>query len=271
MKQITSRDNPDYRSLLRVLAGKRAPGERGSVQEMALEGVHLCQAWLAHSGQPQLAFFDEDRLQAAELTALYAAVEPARRRTCSAVLLQAAGQVVQGQGVIFLCRTPRPEMPSRVDRNCLWLDRIQDPGNMGTLIRTAAAAGIGRIYCSQGCVSAWSPKVLRSAQGAHFVLDIYENQDLSVLVRSLDIPLLATALNDSTSLYDTRLPTHAAWLVGNEGQGVAPELLARADLRLHIPQAPVVESLNVAIAAGICLFEQRRQTMSTSPARSLPR
>ena len=267
MKQITSRDNPDYRDLLRVLAGKRRPGERGAIQEMALEGVHLCEAWLQSRGQPEMAFFDEGRIKNPELAALYAAVEPARLRTCPASLLQSAGQTVHGQGVIFLCAAPALPAPERLTRNCLWLDRIQDPGNMGTLIRTAAAAGIKQVFASRGCVSAWSPKVLRSGQGAHFVLDIYENQDLRELAQRRDIPLLATTLERSTSLYEAALPADAAWLVGNEGQGVDTSLLERADLRVHIPQEPAVESLNVAIAAAICLFEQRRQHMWNSPVR----
>ena len=241
------------------MAGKRRPGERGAVQEIALEGTHLCQAWLDTQGQPELAFFDEERIQNAQLAALHSVVEPVRLRSCASALMRAAGQTVQSQGVIFLCSTPKLQAPERVTRNSLWLDRIQDPGNMGTLIRTAAAAGIKQVFVSQGSVSAWSPKVLRSGQGAHFVLDVFENQDLSELSERRDIPLLATTLERSTSLYDATLPVNAAWLVGNEGQGVGRELLERADMRIHIPQEPAVESLNVAIAAAICLFEQRRQ------------
>ncbi len=138
---------------------------------------------------------------------------------------------------------------------------------MGTLLRTAAAAGMRRVYASTGCVGAWTPKVLRSAQGAHFVINIHESQDLTVLADRLDVPLLATSLEDSQSLFEASLPQHAAWVFGNEGQGVMPQLLARADLRLRIPQEESVESLNVAVAAGICLFEQRRQSMIGRAAR----
>lgn len=130
---------------------------------------------------------------------------------------------------------------------------------MGTLLRTAAAAGLREVYVSSGCVAAWSPKVLRSAQGAHFSLDIHENVDLLALRKRLNIPLLVTALDDAQPLYEADLPRHAAWVFGNEGRGVAPELIAAADLRISIPQSPAVESLNVAVAAGICLFEHRRR------------
>lgn len=260
MKRIASRDNPDFRLLQRTLAGKRPPGERtGAGQRIVLEGVHLCESWLAAVGQPELAFFDEERLEHREIAAILAGVEAARVRLCPPALIRAASQVVQGQGLFFLGQAPRPVRPERLRENCLWLDRVQDPGNMGTLLRTAAAAGIRHIYASMGCVAAWAPKVLRSAQGAHFKLDIHEGQDLPALREQLEIPLVATALDDAQPLYEAGLPRHAAWVFGNEGGGVAPSLIAAADLRIHIPQNPAVESLNVAVAAGICLFEQRRR------------
>ena len=295
MKTISSRENPDYKMLLRTAAGRREPGERsGDTLRIALEGVHLCQSWLEQVGQPELAFFDAGRAgtgdidgaphagfsgaapvaapQAAptELDTLLRAVEPTRLRLCTPALLRAASQVAHGQGVIFVGRAPRPTPPPRIATTCLWLDRVQDPGNFGTLLRTAAAAGIGHVYASKGCVAAWSPKVLRSAQGAHFALRIFEDQDLAALRARLDIPLVVTALEDAVTLHDTRLPAAAAWVFGNEGQGVAPALMAQADLRVRIAQSPAVESLNVAVAAGICLFEQRRQisTAGDAPGRS---
>lgn len=260
MKHIASRENPDYRLLSRILAGKRPPGERaGETQRIALEGVHLCDSWLLSHGQPELAFFDETRLSHPEVAAVLARVDAARVRLCTSSLMRSVSQVVQGQGLIFLANTPYPVLPARITKNCLWLDRVQDPGNLGTLLRTAAAAGMEQVYASTGCVAAWSPKVLRSAQGAHFSLDIHEGQDLSALRQRLDVPLLVTALDNARSLYEADLPQAAAWVFGNEGQGAAPELIAAADLRIFIPQSPAVESLNVAIAAGICLFEQRRR------------
>ncbi len=266
MKQIASRDNPDYRLLQRVLEGRRQPGERTDApMRVGLEGVHLCQSWLAAVGQPELAFFDEERVAAPELAALMAAVEPRRIRLCTPAILHAVSQVVHGQGVIFVGQAPQPVVPVQLADNCLWLDRVQDPGNMGTLLRTAAAAGIRHVHASKGCVAAWSPKVLRSAQGAHFVLEIHEGQNLHALSERLEIPMLVTALEDAEPLYLAELPAAAAWVFGNEGRGVSAELMARADLRLRIPQDPAVESLNVAVAAGICLFEQRRQMLSIKP------
>ncbi len=264
MKTIASRENPDYRRLQRAMDGRRQPGERANdARWAALEGVHLCQSWLTAVGQPQLAFFDSERLEGPEIAALLAAVDESRVRLCTPSLMRSVSQVVHGQGVIFLGQAPRATMPRRIVENCLWLDRLQDPGNMGTLLRTAAAAGMRDVHLSKGCVAAWSPKVLRSAQGAHFVLNIHEGCDLQALRERLDIPMLVTALDGTVSLYEAGLPRAAAWVFGNEGRGVAPELIALADMRVRIPQDPAVESLNVGVAAGICLFEQRRRNLRT--------
>jgi len=256
MKRISSRDNAVYRRFTRAIAG-RIPGCA------VLEGIHVCQAWLDHAGAPQQALFDAERLrQGGELARLAAALGSDIGVECEPALMRQLSQVPSGQGVCFMIASPEPRMPDSIDRNCLWLDRIQDPGNLGTLLRTAAAAGIGQVYLSTGTALAWSQKVLRSAQGAHFALSIYERVDLSEACGKLAIPLVATTLEGGDSLYAAELPRHCAWLLGNEGQGVAPALLARADRRVFVPQAEGVESLNVAAAAAICLFEQRRQRLA---------
>lgn len=255
MKHISSRENPLFKRLQRLSAGKQ-----DGTGKLLLEGVHLCQSWLEHIGEPDLALFELNRVSShTELHNLMTALPTEKVISCDSSLIQRLSQVGQGQGVFFLVKTPLPIRPAEITENALWLDRIQDPGNVGTLLRTAAAAGIGHAYLSKGCASAWSAKVLRSAQGAHFVISIYENLDLQDLLALLKIPMLVTALNDAVSLYDTVLPKECVWVFGNEGQGVAEDLQQQANLRLFVPQQPKVESLNVAVAAGICLFEQRRQ------------
>ncbi|NGM88410.1 RNA methyltransferase [Parapusillimonas sp. SGNA-6] len=259
MKQITSRDNPLYKRVLRLATGKRDIGG-DDTRRVVLEGVHLCQAWLQHRGLPELALFDETLLHThAELQDLAAALRADQCIGLDPRLAKSLSQVEHGQGVYFVVEPASAPVPARIACNSLWLDRIQDPGNIGTLLRTAAAAGIEHAFLSTGCAAAWSPKVLRSAQGAHFVLSISEHLDLRSEARKLAIPAVATALHDAQSLYQTALPAKCAWFFGNEGQGVAPELMALARLRVFIPQVRDVESLNVAVAAGVCLFEQRRQ------------
>ncbi len=262
MKHISSRDNPVYKRALRLASGKRELGEDSAHggHHVVLEGIHLCQAWLEHIGPPEQALFDAARLDDnAELKSLAQNIDARLCLSCEPRLIKALSQVEHGQGVCFVVAVPVPALPERIGNTSLWLDRIQDPGNVGTLLRTAAAAGITQAYLSAGCASAWSAKVLRSAQGAHFVMTIHEHADLLALQKRLAIPLVATALEGARSLYQTKLPQACAWLLGNEGQGVDPALLAVAEMRVFVPQAPGVESLNVAVAAGICLFEQRRQ------------
>lgn len=253
MKHISSRDNPQYKQLVRLIGGKRDG-------KVVLEGVHLCQEWLRHKGLPDFALFDAQRLERdAELAALAAMLPSEIAVTCDSLLARRLSQVQESQGVYFTAAVPDEPLPDTIDSDCLWLDRIQDPGNLGTLLRTAAAADIGQVYLSAGCAGAWAPKVLRSAQGAHFAMRVYEQVDLAALHGRLHVPLVATSLLDAASLYDEPLPARCAWLMGNEGQGVAVQLLRLANRRVFIPQAAGVESLNVAVAAAICLFEQRRQ------------
>ncbi len=254
MKHIQSKDNPQFKQFVRVASGK----VRGQV---LLEGVHLCQEWLRHQGMPDEAIFDFGKLsQSPELLALANTLDVSRCASIESSLWARLSQVAgQGQGVCFLVHTPAPQLPRAITENTLWLDRVQDPGNLGTLLRTAAAVGIRQVFISAGSAAAWSSKVLRSGQGAHFALEIYEHVDLLALSRHLKVPLLATALEDGQLLYDVKLPSKCAWLVGNEGQGVAPALLEKADLRVFIPQAQAVESLNVAVATAVCLYEQLRQ------------
>ncbi|HYG42075.1 MAG TPA: RNA methyltransferase [Bordetella sp.] len=257
MKQIASRDNPGFKQLQRLA---QHAGRRG--EQAILEGVHLCQAWLAQGGAPALAVFDADRVRRPELAVLLAAVPPRQVLLLESRLLRQLETVETGQGVLFLVDPPVPELPGRLDEPMVWLDRVQDPGNVGTILRVCAAAGIQRVLLSSGCAAAWSPKVLRGGQGAHFALTLHEHADLQACVARLEVPLVATTLEGAQDLYATRLPPACAWVFGHEGQGVAPALQQAAALHVRIDHAAAVESLNVAVAAALCLFEQRRQHAS---------
>lgn len=260
MKHIASRDNPQFKQLQRLA---QHAGRRGD--NAILEGVHLCQAWLASSAPPMLAVFDADRLDRPELASLLATVQavlPERQILALAPqLLKHLETVETGQGVLFIVEPPTPALPARLNERMVWLDRVQDPGNVGTILRICAAAGVARVLLSPGCAAAWSPKVLRGGQGAHFALTVHEQVDLLAAAERLDVPLVVTTLENAQDLYATALPSACAWVFGHEGQGVAPTLQARATLRVRIDHAPTVESLNVGVAAALCLFEQRRQAM----------
>src|SRR5207253_601016 len=141
----------------------------------------------------------------------------------------------------------------------LLLEDIQDPGNVGTLLRSAAAAGAGHVLLSAHCAFAWSPKVLRAAMGAHFGLNIVEGADLSDFVARYRGTSVALATRGETSLYDLDLRRPTAFLVGNEGAGLSQPLQAAAKVRARIPMPGRIESLNAAIAGSLCLFESVRQ------------
>jgi len=259
---IHSRDNALYRHASRLLQGGGAASraQRRGQAAVVLEGIHLCQMWLHHVGQPEHALFDAQALrQRAEIAALYERVVPERRVLLAPALAASLSQVAHGPNVYFLGRAPRPALPERITQPAICLDRVQDPGNVGTLLRTAAAAGITDAYLARGSASAWSNKALRAGQGAQFAMRIYEDAMLLPLCQTTNLPRIATALEDAVSLYAATLPKQCLWIFGNEGRGVHPALLDLADLRVRIPHSAAVESLNVAVAAAICLFEQQRQ------------
>jgi TrmH family RNA methyltransferase len=145
-------------------------------------------------------------------------------------------------------------------KDAILLDGVQDPGNVGTLLRTAAAAGIGQALLGPGCAAAWSPKVLRAGQGAHFAMNVVEDADLAGFMAGYRGTTVVTTLGpDARSLYAVDLDGPLAWIFGSEGQGVRQELLAAARLQVRIPMPGAVESLNVAAAAAVCLFETVRR------------
>lgn len=259
MKCIESRSNPLYKQLFKW---QSSAGRRD--EPVLLEGVHLCEAFLALGRQPQYALFDQARIGEPQLARLIENLSEDVCCTLSASLLANLSSVDTGQGVVFVVKPATATLPDNLDGNMLWLDRVQDPGNVGTLLRTAAAAGITRVLASTGTASLWSPKVLRSGQGVHFGLRLHEHVDLLAATRSLKVPLIATTLGDATDLFDTKLPAQAAWVFGHEGQGVSQSLIDQASLRIRVEHATAVESLNITAAAAVCLFEQRRQQRKVS-------
>lgn len=259
MKHIASRDNAEFKALRRLVDQAGARRKAGAA---VLEGVHLCQSWLAVNGAPEQAIVDARRVDRPEIAALLTALPDACIRVLDAGLIDSLETVPAGQGILFVVPTPTPVLPAGIAENCVLLDRIQDPGNVGSILRSCAAAGIRRVFLSEDTAHAWSPKVLRSGQGAHFSLTIHENVDLLALGDRLEVPMIATALDNADSLHSVLMPAAVAWVFGNEGQGVHPALQSRAMRRVYIPQEAAAESLNVAAAAAVCLFEQRRQHLS---------
>ncbi|HTN67370.1 MAG TPA: RNA methyltransferase [Burkholderiaceae bacterium] len=258
MKQITSRDNPLYKELKQLASSSQARRKSG---RSLLDGIHLAQAYLQHVGLPLLCVASESAQADPEVAALLARCASADKCIVLAdTLYRSLSQVENGTGPLLLIDVPPAQAPAALTQSAVLLDQLQDPGNLGSILRSAAGAGIRQVYCSPGTVFAWSPKVLRAGMGAHFLLEIFENQDLTALAQAARIPLLATSSHARQTLYETDLTRPVAWLFGHEGQGVRPELLALASQQLAIPQSAAIESLNVAAAAAVCFFEQVRQS-----------
>lgn len=281
MKEITSRANPLWRDWMHQRSAAGRPGNL-----IWLDGPHLCQAWLAKHLQPLWAIFDESKVALPQISTLIQQTDPTRQISLTHALFEQLSSVKASQGVLFLVEhaavTPQSNVPAtqldehsknqalsgsafNFDRAVL-LDSIQDPGNLGTILRLSAAVGVTHVILGPGCAAVWSPKVLRSAQGAHFALTLKEVDDavqwLKLYRQATEQPatVLATAVVGAQSLWSTQLPNRSIWLFGHEGQGVNPELLAMADIKIKIEHdQSVVDSLNVASAAAICLFEQSRQ------------
>ncbi|WP_296948942.1 RNA methyltransferase [uncultured Massilia sp.] len=262
MKTITSRDNAFYKELKHLAGSAQALRRAGKA---LLDGVHLCQSWLDLKGQPQHCIVSEGALANPEVAAIVGRVQ-AETIVLPDALFGALSQVEHGVHVLFLVDTPRPARAPALVESAVLLDGVQDPGNAGSILRSAGAAGIRQVYCSPGTASIWSPKVLRAAMGAHFVLDVFEQADLAALVRAARVPVLATSGYAAERIHDVDLARPVAWVLGHEGQGVSRELLDLATHRVAIPHAGAVESLNVAACAAVCFFEQLRQQQASRPA-----
>jgi TrmH family RNA methyltransferase len=260
LRQISSRDNPQYKLLRQLASSSQA---RRKQAKTMLDGVHLCQAWLQHRGQPELCVVGESACSHPEVSSILkqcAALE-AECVVLPDALFAALSQVEQGVALLFVVSTPTNKPLVSLQLSCVLIDAVQDPGNLGSILRSSAAAGIKQVICSEGSVFAWSPKVLRAGMGAHFQLDIIEHADLKQLISTSTVPVYATDSHAQKSIYQMNLTEPCAWLFGNEGQGISQLLLSCVTERLTIPQQAGVESLNVAAAAAVCLFEQKRQCL----------
>jgi TrmH family RNA methyltransferase len=255
MKTIASRDNPTLKFLRALLTDARK--QRASGQAV-LEGPHLLAAALDHGVTPELVAVSECTAGNPEVAALLLRAGKVETLCLRDVLFHEISELATPVGILARIAVP-PAPTSLPAGDCLLLDAVQDAGNVGTLLRTAAAAGVRDVLLGPGCAGAWSPRVLRAAQGAHFGLCIREQADLAGFLKHYSGNPVATVARDGASLYALDLRQPVAWLFGNEGAGLAPELVALAKRRSTIPLAAGSESLNVAAAAAVCLFEMRRQ------------
>lgn len=248
---IASRDNP---LLLRLRKLVRTPAAYRKIGVVWLEGEHLCQA-LRLRGRPAVqALVAESAWQRADVREL--AAWAARVAVVSDALFAGVSSLESPAGIGFVIDVPPPQ-PVKAALATVVLDRLQDAGNVGSILRSASALGFGQVLALEGTAALWSPKVLRAGMGAHFALDLAEGLAAGDLA-ALELPLLAGSSHARTSLDEAALPFPCGWVFGHEGQGVDAALLARCAQTLRIPQPGGEESLNVAAAAAICLYATRQ-------------
>ncbi|VWX63085.1 RNA methyltransferase, TrmH family [Burkholderiales bacterium 8X] len=242
---ISSRDNPLFKELRKL---SQDPGAYRKVGRVWIEGDHLCRAARERGLRPAIAVFGESTWRAgtAEWT------DAAERSVVFADALMAALSGLEspaGMGFV-LAMPPAGELVANAPT--VVLDRLQDAGNVGSILRSAAAFGFWQVVAIKGTAALWAPKVLRAGMGAHFGLRLVEGAALEDL-DALEVPCIATSSHQGDFLHRAELPHPCAWLLGNEGQGLSSEMAGRASRHLRIAQPGGEESLNVAAAAAICL------------------
>jgi TrmH family RNA methyltransferase len=265
---ITSKENPLFKEL-RLLQATGSKGQKARIAsgQALLEGIHLVQTWVGDPALKTLLTSDIGLKNIEISQAVYEHLEvcpDTKVFQLDSTLWDLLSDLVNAPHIAGLldlpksCLTP-PQSISSLDGDVVILDRIQDAGNVGSILRTAAAAGFTKVIALTGCAHLWSTKVLRAGMGAHRLLDLYEGWSNQQILSAVTAPLLAATADAQQDLFSLKqeLLHPVAWVMGSEGQGISDDLMAQAK-GVSIPIDPRVESLNVSTAAAVCLFETMR-------------
>jgi TrmH family RNA methyltransferase len=265
---ITSKDNPLFKEV-RLLQATGSKGQKARLTngQALLEGIHLVQTWVGDSAL-KILLTSEVGLRNLEISrAVYEHLEicpDTKVYQLDSALWDLLSDLVNAPHIAGLLELPKstfvtPQSIATLEGDVLILDRVQDAGNVGSILRTSAAAGFTQVIALSGCAHLWSTKVLRAGMGAHRLLELYEGWSNQQVLSAVTAPLLAATADAEQDLYSLKkeLLHPVAWVMGSEGQGVSEDLLAQAK-GISIPIDPRVESLNVSTAAAICLFETLR-------------
>ncbi len=261
MPVITSRDHPLIKQLIKLESSVQYRNKTGLT---LLDGIHLIQIYCSVVGTPENLIVSQLYFESTEnkrfLNMLFGSAAP-KITIVGNALFRAISPVKTPTGILALISTPElnKEADSGKEVFSVLLESIQDPGNLGSILRSAAAASAGDVYLSKSCTDAWSPKALRAAMGAHFFLHIHENCDLQQIAKQFPGTVIATSIQASKTLFDVSLTGPAAFVFGNEGAGLSTDMIQAADENISIPMPGKTESLNAAAAAAICFFEKVRQ------------
>ncbi len=226
--------------------------------KIVLEGARLVLDAMQRGGiRPDYVLYEPERGDAGVIDLLERQRAP--MFPVSVEVMQHVADTEQPQGIVGIFPMPAATLPVAL-RRVMILDAIRDPGNLGTILRTGAAAGVDAVLLAPGCVDAYNPKVLRSAMGAHFRVPVVEQAWERIGAACHDTRVyLADMEGDAT--YDA-VDWSSPWslIIGSEAHGASPQAEALAETKVYIPMASNAESLNAAVAAGVLLFEANRQT-----------
>lgn len=261
MTPISSADNPRFKLLLKLAHSAR---ERRKAELSVLDGVHLIEAYLQNGGEPEFVAISAAGINRPDIININKYLRITTPLLLSDALYAQLSSVESPTGIIAAVKTPRPVMHPESAGACVLLEDIQDPGNLGSILRSSAAADVNEVYLSKHCADAWSPRTLRAGMGAHFALQIYEDVDLTGFAQSYHGRLVAACRGAKQSVFSTDLAGKVAFVFGNEGAGVSSNLRGAVHAEAAIPMAGKAESLNVAAAAAVCLFERVRQRLLIS-------
>ncbi|MDD3192346.1 MAG: RNA methyltransferase [Oscillospiraceae bacterium] len=260
MERISSRDNDKIKQLIRLQNSRKA---RQDAAAFVAEGVRLAKEALRCNLVVRQAFATEDG------AARYADIWDALCQTSSSAYLISdkletkISEVQSPQGIYCVCDMPDPDgCFLAAGKKILALDQLQDPGNLGTIIRTADAFGADGLILGEGCADRYSPKVLRSAMGSVFRLPAWTVPDLAAALEKMKRAGFACfgAALDGTALRlgEVSFPERAVTVIGNEGNGISQAVLATCGRTLYIPMRGEAESLNAGVAASLILWEMCR-------------
>ncbi len=259
MEQISSVHNPSLKLARKLLKSQR---ERRRAGKILLDGVHLTSSYSETFGLAgAVVLVKSSSVGAAEIRALMESL-PADTRVLEVPddMFQDISPVDTPTGIIALAERPVVATHVGGEQFLLALDGIQDPGNLGSILRTAAATKVGEVLLSNTCTDPWSPKCLRGGMGAQFVLPITEQVDLPAALTQFQGSRIATSSHSGQSLVETDLSAPVVVIVGGEGAGLSADLMASADLTVCIPLANDIESLNVGAAVAMICYEHLRQS-----------
>lgn len=253
-RSVTSRSNDTFKALKKIAGSARERARRGMV---LLEGRRLVEAYVANVGEPEAIILrdaarEEDSL-ADLLGGRYARPDIIMKDS----LFREVSTVKSPPLVMALVSKPVRKDAGKGD--ALLIEGIQDPGNLGTILRSAAVAGVERVFLSRECTDTWSPKCLRSGMGAQFLLTVVEGAALEEVAGSFDGTVIAMVPGVRRAIYDIEMSGKVAFVIGNEGAGLSEGLSGAADILAGIPMPGWKESLNAAAAASVALFEMVRQ------------